>query len=106
MHGHGKEESAEGQVLIRGPSRLPALDGKWWGGGAGDFCAREEGHTAPALSTPGGHPYHLRYLPNHMLSPSPRPMLQQAQSGPEVGCWGGRRVGYVKGQIVAQASKK
>lgn len=110
MHGHGKEENVEGKVIIRGhPGYLcwTGSDGDQGTGGPGDSCAHEEGHMAPALSTPGGHPYHLRYLPSHMLSPLPPGQCYSKLSpGQRWGAGELDMVGYVKGQIKAQASKK
>lgn len=62
---------------------------------------------APALSTLGGHPYHLRYLPSHMLSPlPPGQCFSKLSPGQRWGAGELDMVGCVKGQIKAQASKK
>lgn len=80
------------------------------GVGEGEGCtpaAPEEGHMAPALSSPGGHPYHLIYLPVTCSAPSPQADASASSIRARSGVLGELdMMGYVRCQTTAQASKK
>lgn len=69
-------------------------------------AAPGEGHMAQHCPPQAATHFISDISPVTCSAPPPRPMLQQAQSRPEVGCWELNMMGCGKGQTKAQASKK